>query len=254
MRHQYDVFCLAQKEKSSYVMREYVVGEVLADYLKHNPEVDKALFYEWVYQLSEYSKMTEMKHLTISPFHFIVNAERNLALINVTSNRNQFYLKTIKSNPSLEKFSTNHVGQAFGKTLQFILIQANILPRFTYWEKSKLKKILKRTITSYSANQKHKRHTLCIGLTISALLFFAMKGYVGQHEEKSFVPNWEISDAKTEEAIERFQEICENSEFSSEEKQMRIKELIQWCPELLETERYQSMQREYSVIQEGGKR
>ncbi len=253
MSHLYDVFCLVQKGNHSCIERECVTGKIFVDYLLERPQVEKEVFYEWVRQLAEYATMTETKHLTISPFHFILKDNRSLSLLDLQAYRNQSHLQNIKNSLLLQKFPLDHSIFSFGRTLQFVLIQSQIVPKLTHREISQLKTILRVSCSLIPVKRKKKYHVCCLGILLFLMFFLLMKQNVGRVEESVFTPNWTISDTEREESLGRLKAVLEHEGMTGEEKGRELTDLIRSCPSIVETERFQSLKREYGIDWEGDK-
>lgn len=161
MQHEYEVLRLIEEKGNCHVCMDYVMGELLAEYIARKKSIEKDVFLKWMLQLiKELGKVERARALeaycVISPFHLIMKMDGSIALVNAYAKVN---LKKMQ-NYSLEKvfplFSrgdTQEALYAFGKTMQYILAHTQLVPILKRSEERTLRKII---LSCLKTNQKRK--------------------------------------------------------------------------------------------------
>lgn len=155
MQKKYEVIRFVKQGQDCHVVSDCVTGEILAEYLKRNPNIAKEQLFLWVHQLiRELINVSNVKNILnygyLNPFCIVIKQDNMLSLLNLKAENNREILCATERYHIPQFFFKK--GQydeifAFGKTLQFILAKTNISPPLSMMEEMKLKHIISKCLS-----------------------------------------------------------------------------------------------------------
>lgn len=155
LQKKYDVLRFVKQGQDCHIVSDYVTGEILAEYLKKQPNITKEQLFLWIHQLiGELMAVSNIKDVSnygyLNPFCIIIKQDNTISLLNLREESNFEILRVMeKNNISQLFFPKDQYDEifAFGKTLQFILAKTNISPPLSKMEERKLKHIISKCLS-----------------------------------------------------------------------------------------------------------
>lgn len=133
MQQNYEVIRFVQQNERYHIVIDNVEGQLLSSFVFQNPVLDKKRFWSIISNLAK--EIDCLRHsngeeitLLLTPYHVVVKSEDKIALL--------------RHNDRLE--TTDDYTYAFGKMIQFMLVKMKLVPRLTWKESRKLKKIISK--------------------------------------------------------------------------------------------------------------
>ena len=158
----YEVFRFIDQGTRCRQSLDCVEGTLLAYYLRDNPEVEKAVLFEWFRQigksLEQFRRCRGGKgYRYLNPYSIIVTEEERICLLDLDSPENESVLKMMQHRAVRNHFlkqvpaqTTGGFGPVdlfgYGKTMQFMLAYTTLSPGLTRMEEIKLSRIIDRCI------------------------------------------------------------------------------------------------------------
>lgn len=162
MTEMYEVFRFIDQGTRCRQSLDCVEGTLLAYYLRDNPEVEKAVLFEWFRQigksLEQFRRCRGGKgYRYLNPYSIIVTEEERICLLDLDSPENESVLKMMQHRAVRNHFlkqvpaqTTGGFGPVdlfgYGKTMQFMLAYTTLSPGLTRMEEIKLSRIIDRCI------------------------------------------------------------------------------------------------------------
>lgn len=155
LQKKYEVIHFVKQGQDCHMVSDYVTGEIMAEYLKKQPNVTKEQLFLWIHQLiDELVAVSNVKSVSkygcLTPFCIILEQDNTISLLDLKAENNRQILCVMERKNILQLFFPK--GQynevfAFGKTLQFILAKTNISPPLSKLEEIKLKHIISKCLS-----------------------------------------------------------------------------------------------------------
>ena len=158
----YEVFRFIDQGTRCRQSLDCVEGTLLAYYLRDNPEVEKAVLFEWFRQigksLEQFRRCRGGKgYRYLNPYSIIVTEEERICLLDLDSPENESVMKMMQHRAVRNHFLKQVPGQGtaafcptdlfgYGKTMQFMLAYTTLSPGLTRMEEIKLSRIIDRCI------------------------------------------------------------------------------------------------------------
>ena len=162
MTEMYEVFRFIDQGTRCRQSLDCVEGTLLAYYLRDNPEVEKAVLFEWFRQigksLEQFRRCRGGKgYRYLNPYSIIVTEEERICLLDLDSPENESVMKMMQHRAVRNHFLKQVPGQGtaafcptdlfgYGKTMQFMLAYTTLSPGLTRMEEIKLSRIIDRCI------------------------------------------------------------------------------------------------------------
>lgn len=155
LQKKYEVIRFVKQGQDCHIVSDYVTGEILAEYLKKQPNISKEQLFLWIHQLvSELMAISSIKDVSnygyLNPFCIIIKQDNTISLLNLKAESNFEILRSMEKNNILQLFFPKDQYDeifSFGKTLQFILAKTNISPPLSKMEERKLKHIISKCLS-----------------------------------------------------------------------------------------------------------
>lgn len=158
----YEVFRFIDQGTRCRQSLDCVEGTLLVYYLRDNPEVEKAVLFEWFRQigksLEQFRRCRSGKgYRYLNPYSIIVTEEERICLLDLDSPENESVMKMMQHRAVRNHFLKQVPGQGtgafcptdlfgYGKTMQFMLAYTTPIPGLTRMEEAKLSRIIDRCI------------------------------------------------------------------------------------------------------------
>lgn len=162
MAEMYEVFRFIDQGMRCRQSLDCVEGTLLAYYLRENPEMEKAVIFEWFRQigrnLEQYRRCRNGKgYRYLNPYSIIVTEEERICLLNPDAPENEPAMKKMQQRAVREHFVKPVLGKntggtytadlfGYGKTMQFMLAYTTVIPRLTRTEEMRLARVIGRCI------------------------------------------------------------------------------------------------------------
>lgn len=169
----YDVLKFIEHGGRCRPAMDYVPGELLLYRLKRCPEIEKPLLMDWLKQLlcqlEQFHRCRNNEsYRYLNPYSVLVTQEDRLLLLDLEAESNEFVLRNLQKRAMRNHFVKPIVNMrdnsritldlyGYGKTIQFILANANVEPSLTKREENRLEKIIDKCLCE---NQKKQYENL----------------------------------------------------------------------------------------------
>lgn len=156
MQQNYEVIRFVQQQGKCHIVMDYVEGELLCNYLRNDHLIEKKMLIQIIISIAKELECLEKSngsHLypCLTPLHIVLKKDRSIVFLKFSER----YEKQIegKTEPFLAKDGTNNYVFSYGRTIQYILNQAECVPRLSWKEERKFKKIISKCLTYNSKKQ-----------------------------------------------------------------------------------------------------
>ena len=150
-----------------------VPGELLIYRVKHCPEMEKEIVYQWfrdiLVQMEQYRKChNDQSYRYINPYSLLVTKENHILLLDLDAESNAFVLKNMQTRAMRNHFVKPivHIKEnsslsldlyGYAQTVQFILAGTQIVPSLNRWEELRLSNLIEKCL---SEDQKKQFETI----------------------------------------------------------------------------------------------
>lgn len=150
-----------------------VPGVLLIYRVKHCPEMEKEIVYQWfrdiLVQMEQYRKChNDQSYRYINPYSLLVTKENHILLLDLDAESNAFVLKNMQTRAMRNHFVKPivHIKEnsslsldlyGYAQTVQFILAGTQIVPSLNRWEELRLSNLIEKCL---SEDQKKQFETI----------------------------------------------------------------------------------------------
>ena len=145
-----------------YKGSDCVQGQLLAQYIQANPYIEKAQVFLWIStlikQIAQYHRCKgESPYQYVNPYMVVLNAQKQIVLIDTQAHSSESLLKTANTNVIKEHFLPEHIYDysasdvstdiyGIGKSIQYIFAMILPEPALTRWEEYCFRKIIRNCL------------------------------------------------------------------------------------------------------------
>lgn len=165
LEKEYEVIRLITQNASCHIVTDCVRGTMLPEYIERSEKLEKEKLFSYLHQmikqLGYLQEVREVRTCCYSiPFCMIIKASGELVLLDINAKSNQYLVSQLgRENVRRCFFKTGDSYNTvfpIGKTIQYILAKANVVPKLTSREEYKLKKIISKCLSDNSKKQYQK--------------------------------------------------------------------------------------------------
>lgn len=165
MQKEYEVIRLVKQNAGCHIVMDYVEGQILADYLREHPKLEKEELFSWMRQMiKQLGDLQSVKGVRsyryVTPFCMVVKRNKELMLLDLNAKSNRHILNQIGREQIWNRFFPENEPYndiySFGKTIQFLLAKTIPIPALTRREENKFKMIISKCLTDNSKKQYQK--------------------------------------------------------------------------------------------------
>ena len=156
MQQNYEVIRFVQQKGKCHIVMDYVEGELLCNFLRKERPMEKEYLFQIIISIAKELDNLEKSsgdqfYPCLTPLHIVVKKDKNIAFLKYSER----YEKQIegKAEPFLIRDGTSNYVYSYGRTVQFILTKAECVPRLSWTEERKFKKIITKCLTYNSKKQ-----------------------------------------------------------------------------------------------------
>lgn len=160
MGEMYEVLSFIEHGTHCRQTMDCVQGTLLIEYLREHPRIEKHVLFEWFRKIAicvdQYHRCrNRQNYKCLNPYSIVVSESRGICLLDLEAPDNGFVMKQMQKRAMRNHFvkPVYEMGAdgrysadlfAYGKTLQFILAYAEVVPELTKLEESRLLKLTER--------------------------------------------------------------------------------------------------------------
>ncbi len=163
MEEMYEVLRFIEYGTHCRQSMDCVRGTIMAEFLKKNPQIEKAMLFCWFRELcvslDQYhrSRKERKDYRYLNPYSIVVTEENELRLLDLEAPENRFVMKQMQRRAVREHFvkPVCEMGRekeykadlfAYGRMAQFLLAYAEVEPGLTLFEEFRLSRVIGRCI------------------------------------------------------------------------------------------------------------